>query len=76
MEFFFGDELLDMIALHFLNVFLQLDFEPLDLFLHLLPSYGADVGVEVDFWKVSLEDILHQQNLVDLSPTLHHTLIF
>ncbi len=35
MEFFFGDELLDIIALHFLYAFLQLDLEPLDFFPHL-----------------------------------------
>jgi hypothetical protein len=29
MEFFFGDELLDMLTLHFLDAFLQLDLERL-----------------------------------------------
>src|SRR5687768_16150134 len=56
MEFFFGDEFLDMIALHLLNAFLQLDLKPLDFCLHLLPCHGANVRVEVDFgkfrWKI------------------------
>ena len=63
MEFFFCDELLDRLDLHFLDAFLQLDLVLLDFFLHLLPCHRANVRVEVDFRKVSLENILFQQEL-------------
>ena len=68
MELFFGDEFLDMISLHLLNAFLQLDLKPLDFLLHLFPRDGANVRIEVNFGEVSLENILHQQDLENLSP--------
>jgi hypothetical protein len=43
-----------MLALHFLDAFLKLDFKPPDFFLHLIPCHRAHVRVEADFGEVSL----------------------
>jgi len=53
MEFFFGDESVDIIAPHFLEVLLKLDLKLFDLFLYLRPGYRANIGVEMDLRKVA-----------------------
>ena len=58
MEFFFGDELLNVL-LQLFKVLLQFDLKSFDFRLHLFSSRGADISIEVDLGKITLENILH-----------------